>query len=87
MSNSPRSRARSRPWPRVALIVAVLAVADFAFPRGFVAWLEERNGSGWLSAPLGLARGVEAASAALGVESVGETLRRRFAAAIGDDGA
>jgi len=33
------------------------------------------------------ARGVEAASAALGVESVGETLRRRFAAAIGDDGA
>ena len=84
MPNSARSR--SRPWPRVALIFGVLALTVFAFPRGFVSWLEERNGSGWLAAPLGVARGVEAVSAALGVEAVGEDLRKRFAAWIGEDG-
>ena len=90
MSNSRHSNSavsRSRPWPRVALIVAVLGATVFAFPRGFVTWLEERNGSGWLAAPLGVARGVEAVSAALGVEGVGERLRKRFAAGIGEDGA
>ena len=49
-----------------------------------VDWLDERNASGWLSAPLALARGVDAVSSALGVKQVGESLRRRFADVVGD---
>ena len=41
--------------------------------------------SGWLDAPLAIARGIDAVSAAIGVKGVGVALRKRFAAMIGDD--
>ena len=72
------------PWTWLRVLYAVLALTVFAFPGGMVDWLDERNASGWLSAPLALARGVDAASAAVGVKGVGDRLRHRFAAAIGD---
>jgi hypothetical protein len=69
---------------RVATVYAILALAVFAFPGGWVDWLEERNGGGWLEAPLALARGIEAVSGAVGVKRAGEALRRRFAAIVGE---
>jgi hypothetical protein len=72
------------PWAWLRVIYAVLALTVFAFPGGMVDWLDERNVSGWLSAPLAVARGVDAVSAATGVKGVGQWLRARFAAAIGD---
>ena len=73
------------PWPRILIVYAILALALFAFPGGIVDWLDERNATGWLDAPLAIARGVDAASAAVGVKAVGQSLRKRFAAIIGDD--
>jgi hypothetical protein len=49
-----------------------------------VDWLDERNASGWLAAPLALAHGIDAASAAVGVKGAGQWLRAEFAAVIGD---
>jgi len=72
------------PWRWLRVIYAVLALAVFAFPGGLVDWLDERNADGWLTAPLALARGVDAASAAVGVKQLGERLRAGFAAAIGE---
>ena len=57
----------------------------FAFPGGIVDWLDERNGSGWLDAPLAVARGIDAVSAAVGVKRVGTELRKRFKTVVGDD--
>ncbi len=72
------------PWAWLRVLYAVLALTVFAFPGGMVDWLDERNASGWLSGPLALARGIDAASAAVGVKGVGERLRGWFAAFIGD---
>jgi len=72
------------PWAWLRVTYAVLALTVFAFPGGMVEWLDERNASGWLSGPLAMARGIDAASAAVGVKGAGEQLRRWFAAAIGD---
>ena len=72
------------PWAWLRVLYAVLALTVFAFPGGMVDWLDERNASGWLSGPLAFARGIDAASAAVGVKGVGEALRRWFAAVIGD---
>ncbi len=72
------------PWTWLRVLYAVLALTVFAFPGGMVDWLDERNASGWLSGPLAVARGIDAASAAVGVKGVGEQLRRWFAAVIGD---
>jgi hypothetical protein len=72
------------PWIWARMIYLILALAAFCFPGGVVDWLDERNASGWLAAPLALARGVDAASAALGAKAAGEALRKRFAAVIGD---
>jgi hypothetical protein len=81
---SPRRAASAvSPWNWARVIFAVLALTVFCFPGGMVDWLEERNASGWLGAPLALARGVDAVSAALGVKRAGEGLRQWFAAAIG----
>jgi hypothetical protein len=66
------------------MLYAILALGVFCFPGGLVDWLDERNASGWLSAPLALARGVDTVSAAIGVKQVGESLRARFTAAVGD---
>ncbi len=71
------------PWSWARVVYAVFALTLFCFPGGMVDWLEERNASGWLGAPLALARGVDAASAALGAKRVGEGLRQWFATAIG----
>lgn len=71
------------PWNWARVIYAVFALTAFCFPGGMVDWLQDRNASGWLDAPLALARGVDAASAALGTKRVGEGLRQWFAAAIG----
>ena len=70
---------------RILATYAILALAVFAFPGGLVSWLDDRNGSGWLDAPLGIMRGVDAVSAALGVKGVGQRLRKGFASALGDD--
>ena len=75
----------SSPRRRILIIYAILGLAWFAFPGGLVDWLDERNATGWLTAPLALARGIDAASAATGVKKVGQSLRKRFAAIIGDD--
>jgi hypothetical protein len=72
------------PWAWLRVLYAVLALAAFAFPGGMVDWLDERNADGWLAAPLAIARGVDAASAAIGVKQVGQGLRNWFAAAVGN---
>ena len=66
-------------------LYAMLLVTVFAFPGGLVSWLDDRNGSGWLTAPLAVMRGVDAASAAVGVKAIGQSLRKAFAAAVGED--
>ena len=73
-------------WAWLRVLYAVLALTVFAFPGGLVDWLDERNVSGWLSGPLAFARGVDAASAAIGVKAVGQALRKGFADAIGAGG-
>jgi hypothetical protein len=73
------------PLRRILIIYLILGLVWFAFPGGLVDWLDERNATGWLTAPLALARGIDAASAATGVKEVGQSLRKRFAAIIGDD--
>jgi len=69
---------------RVMAIYAILILAVFVFPGGFVSWLEERNDGGWLAAPLAVARGIDAISGAVGAKSAGQLLRARFAAIVGD---
>ena len=70
---------------RLIAIYLILALAVFAFPGGMVTWLDDRNASGWLSAPLAAMRGIDAASAALGLKQIGQRLRKSFAATVGDD--
>ena len=72
------------PWAWLRVFYAVLALTVFAFPGGLVGWLDERNASGWLSGPLAFARGIDAASAAVGLKGAGQWLRGKFAAAVGD---
>ena len=79
------SAPAASPWRQVSVVYAILALALFAFPGGIVDWLDERNASGWLDAPLAIARGVDAASAATGVKGIGQSLRKQFAAIIGGD--
>ncbi len=83
MTEKPHSAARA--WRSAAIIYVVLALGVFAFPGGMVGWLDDHNDSGFLGAPLALARGVERVSAAVGVEEVGQALRKRFAAFDGED--
>ena len=75
----------ANPWKRAAVIYVVLALSVFAFPGGLVQWLDDRNASGWLTAPLAVARGIDSASAAAGVKGLGQALRKRFAAFAGED--
>jgi hypothetical protein len=75
----------TRPWSRIFTVYAILVAGWFAYPGGIVDWLDERNGSGWLDAPLAVARAADAASAAIGVKGIGQGLRKRFAAWVGDD--
>ena len=75
----------SSPRRRILIIYAILGLAWFAFPGGLVDWLDERNATGWLTAPLALARGIDAASAATGVKAVGQGLRKRFSSIVGTD--
>ena len=70
---------------RIAWIYLILALVVFAFPGGLVSWLDDRNASGWLNAPLAVMRGVDALSAAVGVKAVGQRLRKEFAKAVGED--
>ena len=70
---------------RIFALYVILAVAVFAFPGGLVSWLDDRNRTGWLDAPLGLTRAIDAASAAVGVKPVGQRLRKAFAAAVGEE--
>jgi hypothetical protein len=70
---------------RIIWIYVALALIVFAFPGGLVSWLDDRNSSGWLDAPLAVMRGVDALSEAVGVKLFGQRLRRSFAAAVGED--
>ena len=70
---------------RLLAIYLILAIALFAFPSGLVSWLDDRNRSGLLDAPLGVMRAIDSASAAVGVKPVGQRLRKAFAAAIGEE--
>ncbi|MGO9769663.1 MAG: hypothetical protein ACLPSW_08950 [Roseiarcus sp.] len=74
----------TNPWSWARVVYAVFALTVFCFPGGMVDWLDERNASGWLAAPLALARGVDAASAAVGAKGVGQGLRKWFAQVVGD---
>jgi len=82
----PRAKPPSStsPWAWLRVVYAVLALTVFAFPGGMVDWLDERNTSGWLSGPLAFARGIDAASTAVGLKGAGQWLRGKFAAALGD---
>ena len=84
MSLQPQSAASTSPWAWARVIYVILALAAFCFPGGLVDWLDERNASGWLAAPLALAHGVDAVSTAFGVKPIGQMLRRRFTAGVGD---
>lgn len=79
-----RPASATSPWAWVRVVYAILALTAFCFPGGVVDWLDERNASGWLAAPLALARGVDAASTAVGVKGAGQGLRRWFAFVTGD---
>jgi hypothetical protein len=70
---------------RILWIYLILALIIFAFPGGLASWLDDRNRSGWLSAPLDVVRAMDAVSAAVGVKAIGQRLRKSFAAAVGDD--
>lgn len=70
---------------RIFAVYAILALGVFAFPGGLVSWLDDRNANNRLAAPLAVMRGIDAASAALGVKAVGEKLRAGFRSLIGDD--
>jgi len=79
-----RPASSTSPWSWARVVYAVFALTVFCFPGGLVDWLDERNVSGWPAAPLAIARGVDAASTALGVKAVGQGLRKWFAQAVGD---
>jgi hypothetical protein len=70
---------------RLFAVYAVLVIAVFAFPGGLTGWLDDRNASRRLDAPLSAMRAVDAVSAAVGLKGVGERLRARFRSAIGND--
>ena len=82
----PAPQAKATPWSWARVIYAVFALVVFCFPGGMVDWLDERNASGWLAAPLAGARASDAVSAAVGTKAVGEALRGRFAAWVEDSG-
>ncbi len=67
------------------MVYVIFMLAFFAFPGGLVDWLDERNSSGELDAPLAIARSVDAVSAAAGVKAVGVGLRKWFAGRVGGD--
>jgi len=70
---------------RIIAVYAILAIVVFAFPSGLISWLDDRNGSGWLNAPLALMRGVDAVSSTIGLKAVGRRLRDGFRSVIGED--
>jgi hypothetical protein len=70
---------------RLFAVYAILAITVFLFPGGLTGWLDDRNRTGWLDAPLAVMRAVDAASAAIGVKGVGKRLRARFRSVVGDD--
>ncbi len=84
-TRSANPRPIANRWVRACVLAGILVAADFAFPGGLVDWLDERNVSGWLSAPLAAARGVDWVSSALRVKQVGQGLRRAFGDWVGAD--
>jgi hypothetical protein len=70
---------------RLLAVYAILALAVIAYPGGLVSWLEDRNRDGRLDAPLALMHGIDAASSAVGLKQVGQRLRAKFRALVGDD--
>ena len=80
-----RTQPTANPWKRALVIYGVLMLGCLTFPGGIVDWLEERNDSGMVAAPLIIARGLDAVSASLGIKFVGQKLRGAFAAWVGQD--
>jgi len=80
---APNLNRVANPWVRFGVVLIILFAGNFAFPGGLVGWLDERNESGWLSAPLAVARGVDAVSSALHVKQVGPGLRKAFGDWVG----
>ena len=58
------------PLRRILIIYAILGLVWFAFPGGLVDWLDERNASGWLDAPLVIDGPINGESFAAYVEQV-----------------
>ena len=83
MTTTSQPTRIANPWVRLGVMLGILLAASFAFPGGMTDWLDERNESGWLSAPLAVARGVEIVSSALRVKQVGQGLRRAFGDWVG----
>ncbi|MGO4869774.1 MAG: hypothetical protein ACLPGW_04065 [Roseiarcus sp.] len=83
-AHPPRPASSTSPWSWALVIYFVFALVVFCFPGGLVDWLDERNASGWLTAPLAIAQGIDAASAAVGVKGVGQELHKWFAQAVGE---
>jgi len=80
--SAPPTRV-ANPWVRACVLFAILIAGAFAFPGGMTDWLDERNASGWLSAPLAVARAVDDVSSALRVKQVGQGLRKAFGDWVG----
>ena len=80
----PAAVKPSSPLRWFITLTAILALTSFAFPAGLRDWLDERNASGWLDAPLAAARQIEAASDAIGLAPIGAALRKRFALLVGE---
>jgi hypothetical protein len=80
-----KQRACNRPWDWAVVIYSVLGLAVLCFPGGVLDFLEERNGGGWLTAPVQLMSAVDRASAAIKLSEVGAELRGTFAAQVEPD--
>ena len=78
-------RPRRARWRRILIIYAILGLAWFAFPGGLVDWLDERNATGWLDRAARARARHRRGFGGNRREGRRASLRKRFAAIIGDD--
>ncbi|HTZ66884.1 MAG TPA: hypothetical protein VMB83_05340, partial [Roseiarcus sp.] len=62
-----KQRTCDTPRDWAVVVYSVLGLAVFCFPGGVLDFLEERNGGGWLAAPVQVMRAFDRASGAIGL--------------------